>query len=148
MNIYNNQKYFTNKQLNKIVDKLGAWYKIESLYIIENKHDLIRYRLFSISVYDWLEVIQGDIEGLYLPSSKTVILFIYAQADYKDFQSSQLYSIHALLHELRHAYHKNKGISGSEQDCDDFATKYLNKNSKFFSKIMKWDDEWEVEEEN
>lgn len=148
MNIYNNQNYFTNKQLLKILNRLGEAYKINKLYIIENKYDLIKHGVIMINLMDWPEIIRGKIEGYYLPNSKTVIVYVFAHEEYDDFQSSQLYSIHALLHELRHAYHKNKNIKGSEEDCDNFATKYLNKNSKFFSKLMKWEDEWEVEEED
>lgn len=148
MNIYNNQNYFTNKQLLKILNRLGEAYKINKLYIIENKYDLIKYGVIMLNLMDWPEIIRGRIEGYYLPNSETVIVYVFAHEEYDDFQSSQLYSIHALLHELRHAYHKNQNIKGSEEDCDNFATKYLNKNSKFFSKLMKWEHEWEVEEED
>jgi hypothetical protein len=41
-----------------------------------------------------------------------------------------------------------KIIKGSEEDCDEFATRYLDENSNFFSRVMKWEDEWEVEEED
>ncbi|WP_312501364.1 hypothetical protein [Lacrimispora sp.] len=148
MNIYNKQNYFTNKQLLKILNRLGADYEINKLYIIETRHDLLKYGVIRINPFGWIEIIRGKIEGNYLPTSKTVIVYVFAHDEYNDFHSSQLYSIHALLHELRHAYHNNKNIKGSEEDCDEFATRYLDENSNFFSRVMKWEDEWEVEEED
>ncbi len=36
MRIYNSENYFTNKQLEIILERLGDSYKIDYLYIIEN----------------------------------------------------------------------------------------------------------------
>ena len=128
--------------------KLGDEYNIDLLIIVENRGELFKYEGVKMSLTRLIQTLFAQIEGAYIPSTKTVMIFVFAQNEYRDFQSSQLYSIHALLHELRHAYQCNKELAVSEDDSDNFATKYINKNSKFFARIMGWEDEWEVEEED
>lgn len=148
MIILNSQNYFTNDQLKKILGKLGDEYDIDLLIIVENRKELFKYDGIKMTPMCLIQTLFSQVEGAYLPLTKTIMLFVFAQNEYKDFQSSQLYSIHALLHELRHAYQWNKELKISEEDSDNFATRYLNKHSKFFTKIMGWEDEWEVEEED
>lgn len=148
MKIYNNGNYFTNEQLETILNRLGDSYRINTLYIIETRRDIRKYGLIFLNPFDLAEILLGRLEGNFVPMSKSIMIYVYAQNEYEDHQSSQLYSLHALLHELRHAYYHNTKEHESEDDCDSFATNYLNKHSKFFSKIMGWKDEWEVEEED
>lgn len=148
MKIYNSGYYFTNEQLGVILDRLGDSYEINHLYIIEKRRDIIKYGLIFLNIIDFISILLGKLEGNFVPTTKSVMVYVYAQNEYKNYQSSQLYSLHALLHELCHAYYHNIKKEESEEDCDNFATNYLNKNSKFFSKVMDWKDEWEVEEED
>ncbi len=77
-------------------------------------------------------------------------LYLFSENDDgDDKQSKQLYSIHALTHEVRHRWQIRNNYAGDEEiDADEFATKFVNQNSKIIKKIMNWDDEWEVEEED
>jgi hypothetical protein len=154
MKIINNQNYITNKQLTEILKLLGANYIPKKLIICENRKDV--FNLYkSIRPLDYLTTIldftiwRGKVEGINDSEQDLVIIYIFSQ-DYDEYdrQDKQLYSIHALFHETRHRWQEYTGFCGDDEtDADDFATTFINKNSKTISKIMNWKDEWEVEEE-
>lgn len=154
MDIINNQNYITNKQIKKILNLLGEPYKPETLVIYERRYDFFRslkrvptivtfYSLFS--VFRWL----GRLEGIYYAHIDTIVIYLFSENDDgDDTHSKQLYSIHALTHEARHRWQDKTSFSEDyEKDADEYATKFVNRNSKKLSKIMHWEDEWEVEEE-
>jgi hypothetical protein len=154
MKIINNQNYYTDKQLLKVVKLLGKKYEPSKLIIVENRLNLIStlihcdfmlamYQLFNVPI--WL----GKIEGIYNELSDVAIVYIFSENDDgDDLQSKQLYSLHALTHELRHRWQKQTNYKGDvEKDADNFATEFINKKSATISNIMNWEDEWEVEEE-
>lgn len=154
MKIINNQNYFTDKQLTKIINHLDTYYYPEMIILYETRLDLLRY-IFKINIIESLSILfdifvwAGKREGFYIPSSDTVMVFIFSENDdgYNR-HSKQLYSLHALLHELRHRQQFMTDYKGNEEDdADLFATEFINDNSKILSKIMNWKDEWEVEEE-
>ena len=107
--------------------------------------ELLHYLVIILDFTVWL----GKVEGAYIGLLDTVVIYIFSQTDDKeDIQSKQLYSLHALSRELRHRWQKQNNYKGNEEDdADQFATQFINKNSRKISKIMSWDDEWEVEEE-
>lgn len=77
-----------------------------------------------------------------------VYLYMFSQTDGgNDIHSIQFYSIHALIHELRHVCQIKKSKIGGEGYADWFATKFVNGNSCKISKIMNWKDEWKIKEE-
>ncbi|WP_238442540.1 hypothetical protein [Desulforamulus reducens] len=96
----------------------------------------------------------GKLEGSYDVQSDVAYLCIFAQTDDgDDFHSKQLYSLHALVHELRHRYQFENNFlteddEASEIDADKFATHFINSNSARISKIMNWQEEWTIEEED
>ena len=153
MRIKNNERYITNKQLNKILKFLGEEYKPKEIIICENRFDLLKlgflHCLLMLLSLRILPILIGKVEGIYIPYFDKVCVFIFAQ-DYDDynFHSKQFYSLHALLHELRHYYQYIKKTGISELDADNFATKFLNNNSQKIKEIMGWRDEWEVKEED
>lgn len=149
MNFINQENIFTTKQLWKYIKLLGNDYRPKEIVVIETRFDIIKYifksLLFSRII---LEILLGKIEGLYLPILDRVYIFVFSQNDDgEDKQSKQLYSLHALTHELRHRWQKHNKLPPNEEDADEFATNFINKNSPQISRIMKWKDEWEVEEE-
>lgn len=153
MIIKNNENYFTNQQLKKIIKYLGKDYKPTKLIICETRLDI--FKLFYnanfgtgvsslFNIFNWL----GKIEGIYYQYYDMVIIYVFSENDDGDNKhSKQLYSLHALLHELRHKYQYVNNKEFSENDCDKFATDFINSKSKFVADLMKWKDEWEVEEE-
>lgn len=154
MKIINNQNYFSDKQINNILKLLGEEYIPNKIIICEYRKDILSlfknipvigflFTLFDITV--WL----GQVEGVYLTTVDCVIVYIFSQHDDGDNKNSyQLYSLHAMVHELRHGWQiKNKFVGDKEIDADNFATKFVNENSKQIAKIMKWKYEWEVEED-
>jgi len=151
MIIKNNERCITNKQLKKILRFLGNEYKPSQIVVCENRIDILRlgivHCLIEIFSFRIFSILLCKIEGIYTPAFNKVCVFVFAQ-EYDDFHSKQLYSLHALLHELRHSYQYLKGIKLNESDCDNFATKFLNNNSEKVKEIMGWKDEWEVEEED
>lgn len=107
MIIKNNERYITNKQLKKILNFLGNEYKSPQIIICENRLDILKLGfvnclvlLISLRLFF---ILLGKVEGTYNPFLKKVCVFIFAQ-DYDNFHSKQFYSLHALLHELRHYY--------------------------------------------
>jgi len=153
MKIKNNEQYITNKQLNKILKFLGNEYKPKQIIICDNRLDIFKLgfihcslMLFSLRLFS---ILLGKVEGIYIPLFKIVCVFVFAQ-DYEDYNyhSKQFYSLHALLHELRHHYQYVKKSGVSESDADNFATKFLNTNSQKIKEIMGWKSEWQVEEED
>jgi len=152
MKILNNQNYITNQQIESIIKILGKNYKPRKIVIYETMLDVLKYYFLCFNFS--LEEFRGGLEGSYDEASDVVYLFIYAQTDDGDDRhSKQLYSLHAMVHELRHRYQyvKNFLVSDdakSERDADRFATSFINNNSRKISRIMNWQEEWTVEEED
>lgn len=146
----NRGTYFTSKQLDKIIKMLGSDYRPQRIIVFENRSDIIKYIHF-LDIFDFLSpsIWSGKIEGLYDLNSDQVYVFIFAQ-NYKEYDKTDkaLFSIHALMHELRHRWQfVNSKFDDEEADADKFATFFLNDKSEKISKIMSWTSEWEVEEE-
>lgn len=152
MEILNSQNIITNQQIQSFINILGKDYEPRRIFVYETKSDVIRYYpvCFNLS----LEELRGEIEGSYDESTDTVYICVFAQTDDgDDLHSKQLYSLHALAHELRHRYQAVKNFLTnddelSEKDADNFATKFINSNSAMISSIMNWQDEWTVGEED
>ena len=153
MKIKNNERYITNKQLNKIIKFLGNEYIPKQIIICENRLDILKLGFINCLLLfvslRIIPIILGKIEGSYNHIFNRVCIFIFAQ-DYDDYNyhSKQFYSLHALLYELRHHYQYVKRSGISELDADYFATKFLNTKSKKIKEIMGWRNEWKVEEED
>lgn len=144
-----------NSQLNCLIDVLGDAYRPAVLVVCENRRDLVRYfmtmpRLLT-SLAD-LSLWTGKTEGFYLNAGDIVVICLYAQTDDgADLHSIQLYSLHALLHELFHRRQAHQGTPMSDENeetaADQFATSYINQQSALIARIMEWDDEWTMWEE-
>lgn len=154
MKLYNPGNYFSKKQLNQVLALLDRDYVPSILVICENKSGIIKLfqyihkgdalsEILSPSV--WL----GKREGIYFIKNDTVVVYVFSENDDGDDKhSKQLYSLHALIHEVRHRWQDQTCFIGDEEeDCDNFATSFLNGNSKKIAKIMKWKREWEISEE-
>jgi hypothetical protein len=154
MQIINSQNYITNKQFIEILKLLGTNYIPKKLIICENRKDVFNlYKWINPSNYIAIildfTIWRGKVEGINDSEEDLIIIYVFSQ-DYEEYdrQDKQLYSIHALFHETRHRWQECTSYSGdAEIDADNFATTFINKKSKKISKIMHWDDEWEVEEE-
>jgi len=154
MKIINNQSYITDKQITDILKLLDAKYIPKKIIICENRKDV--FDLYkSIHPFNYITTIldftiwRGKVEGIYDSEEDMVIIYIFSQ-NYEEYdkQDKQLYSINALFHETRHRWQKYIGFCGDDEtDANNFATTFINKNSKKISQIMNWEDEWEVEEE-
>ncbi|MCD2348129.1 hypothetical protein [Clostridium guangxiense] len=133
MNIINPQNYFTNKQIQKIIKLLGNNYRPNCIVIYETRTDVLKSMFRYSEVFtSFIFILLGKIEGLFYQPKNRVSVFIFSENDDgDDKESKQLYSLHALL-----------------EDCDRFATSFLDIHSKEISKIMKWKEEWTVEEES
>lgn len=153
MDIINNENIITNTQLNLILDMLQYTYKPKKIIIHETKDDFLNsriyYKVMALIIYKW-RILNGRIEGMYDKKLDYVYLYVFSQLDDGDnIHSMQLYSLHALIHELRHVHQvKTKSKVGNEGDADRFATNFINGRSKKISKIMDWKDEWKIEEED
>lgn len=152
MKIINNQNIITNKQIEQLVKLLGKDYRPKTIVVYETRLDIFKF--FHHSLGFSLEELRGDLEGTYDEADDTAAIYIFVQTDDGDDRhSKQLYSLHALVHELRHRFqYVNNFLTNndekSEQDADRFATRFINGNSRRISKIMNWPDEWTVEEED
>jgi hypothetical protein len=154
MNIENKGTYYSNDQLEKIIKKMALNTLPNELIICEKRKDLFHY-IRRVNVIDRFSLLlditiwSGKVEGIYFEKSKTIFIFVFSQTDDGlDYQSKQLYSLHSLTHEMRHVWQqRNNFTKDVEEDADHFATKFINSNSEYLSKVMKWEDEWEVEEE-
>lgn len=152
MKILNSQKFITNSQIESIINLLGKDYRPARIVVYESKFDILKFSAQYLNFS--MEEFTGQLEGTYDESSDTACIFIFAQTDDgDDFHSKQLYSLHALVHELRHRYqyvnnYLREDDERSEKDADRFATRFINNNSRKISKIMGWKDEWTVEEED
>lgn len=154
MNIVNKGTYYSNDQLAQIINKMALKASPKELIICENRKDILPYiRRFNItdrlSILLDITIWAGRVEGIYLEKSEIIIIFVYSQTDDGvDYQSKQLYSLHSLAHEMRHVWQqRNNFTKDAEKDADHFAAKFINTNSEYISKVMKWEEEWEVEEE-
>lgn len=152
MEIINRQNIITNKQIQSFISMLGKDYEPRRLIVYETRSDVIKY--YPVCFNFSLEELRGEIEGSYDESADTVYICVFSQTDDgEDLHSKQLYSLHALAHELRHRYQAAKNFLTnddelSEKDADKFATKFINGNSARISSIMNWQDEWTVDEED
>ncbi|KAF1086238.1 hypothetical protein SPSYN_00982 [Sporotomaculum syntrophicum] len=151
MKIINNQNFITNRQILDIIQLLGKEYAPHTIVLYETRLDMFKFfpRCFNFA----LDEFSGQLEGVYEESTDTVYIFIFVQTDDgDDVHSRQLYSLHALMHELRHRFQAVTNYltcddTRAEQDADQFATSFINERSRQISKIMNWPDEWTVEEE-
>lgn len=152
MKFINKQNYLTNAQLTGIIKIMGKDYRPAKIVVYETRSDLLKY--YPLCFNFSREEFNGELEGSYDQATDTVYLCIFAQTDDgDDLHSKQLYSLHALAHELRHRYqYVNDFLTGddnkAEKDADRFATNFVNRNSRRISKIMGWLEEWTVEEED
>ena len=138
--------YFKEKEIIQFLNLFNASYIPETIIIYEKRIDLFR-NLFAMGIA-FFSIIFGKTEGIYNPNTDIISIFVFSENDDGDNkQSFQLYSLHALCHELRHRFQYNAKLEMSEADADIFATEFMNTNSKSIKKIMKWKNEWEVEEE-
>lgn len=152
MKIINNNHYFTNRQINKLLNMLDNNYKPKQIIIYDNRLDLFRNSIklcaLNTLLFNIFPILFGKIEGQYSRALDTVCIYIFSQNDDgENKQSKQLYSIHALMHELRHVYQCKCCLKISEEDADKFATYFVNSKSNEIKQIMKWKREWSVEEE-
>ncbi|AGL03341.1 hypothetical protein [Desulfoscipio gibsoniae] len=151
MKIINNQNILTNKQIEAVIKLLGKDYKPRTVVVYETRLDIIKF--YPLCFNFALDEFSGELEGIYDESSDAVYIFIFVQTDDgDDVHSKQLYSLHALVHELRHRFqaatnYLTNNDEKAEKDADQFATNFINRNSRRISKIMNWDEEWTVEEE-
>lgn len=150
MNIINKrQYYFKPKQIKQFLMLFEEDYIPSTIIIYEKRMDLFK-NLFPI-LLDLFTIILGKDEGHFYMRSDLICIFVFSENDDGDNnQSYQLYSLHALCHELRHRHQwANKfklSEDEEEKDADNFATNFMKDNSKKIKKIMKWKNEWEVEE--
>jgi Zn-dependent peptidase ImmA (M78 family) len=154
MKIINNGNYFTNTQLNNVINKLNKSYMPTKLIICENKSDMLKLfynaniaigMLINFNIF----MLLGQREGIYYPYFDIVVIFVFSENDDgNNKHSKQLYSLHALLHELRHRYQCANNKETLENDCDNFATNFINNKSKLITNIMGWSREWTIEEED
>lgn len=148
MEIINKENILTNKQILTLCNLLSADYFPKKIIIYETRMDLFKSFMISSPIL-FIRILLGRIEGSYLIYFDRIHIFVFSQNDDGDnLHSKQFYSLHALLHELRHRYQHLNNLFISEDDADKFATNFLNKKSKKISKIMNWEDEWEIEEED
>lgn len=154
--IINNENIFTNEQLRKYIELLGEKYSPNHIIICETKDDVLEYSNgphLELDAPLLAEILSGEIEGLYTPSKQTICVFVFSEDDDgDDLQSKQLYSLHALTHELRLKYQIDKRINLNgkiaEEVADEFATNFVNTNSQKISEIMHWDEEWQISEDD
>ncbi|WP_070000922.1 hypothetical protein [Cellulosilyticum sp. I15G10I2] len=146
MKIINQREfYFKAKQIKKFLKLFDEAYRPETIIIYEKRRDLFK-NLLPIGL-SFLPILFGRTEGFYNMGSDTICLFVFSENDDgEDKQSFQLYTLHALCHELRHRFQYMTNRIMSEEDADNFATEFMDKNSRAIKNIMKWEDEWEVEE--
>lgn len=137
--------YFTKKQIKKFLKLFDKTYRPKKIIIYEKRIDLFK-NLLPVG-FSFLPVLLGKTEGFYNMISDTLCVFVFSENDDgEDQQSFQLYTLHALCHELRHRFQYQTYRMMSEEDADQFATQFMDKNSHAIKKIMRWEDEWEVEE--
>jgi len=151
MKIINPQNIINNQQICGMLGILGEDYTPQSIVVYETRWDIIKFFPECYN-FAWEELL-GKLEGAYDEVTATVYLFIFVQTDDgDDVHSKQLYSLHALVHELRHRFqtatnYLTKDDVRAEEDADKFATAFINQNSHRITKIMNWQDEWTIEEE-
>lgn len=152
MKIINNQNVITNNQIEAIVKFLGKDYTPREIVVYETRFDMLRF--YTKCGNFSFEEFSGSLEGCYDEILDVVYIFVFSQTDDgDDLHSKQLYSLHALVHELRHRYqlvnnYLRENEEKSERDADKFATRFINSNSSRISKITNWNEEWTVEEED
>ncbi|MDF2613130.1 MAG: hypothetical protein K0S71_916 [Clostridia bacterium] len=146
MKIVNHREiYFSKKQIKKFLKLFSREYIPETMIIYEKRIDLFK-NILPIGL-SFFPILFGRTEGFYNMGSDTICLFVFSENDDgEDKQSFQLYALHALCHELRHRFQYKTDTEMSEDDADNFATKFMDRNSHAIKNIMKWEDEWEVEE--
>lgn len=147
--IFNNEKVLKTEQvldILKLIDKPKFSYHLFKLCIIDELNDIEDLNIGIYCISDISEIAKGELEYKYLPKLRTLYVFTFAQnySDYS-FQDKQLYSIYALIHGLRNAWQSNTKFNEDEElDCDSFTVDFMKKNSSEISRIMGFEDEWEV----
>lgn len=149
MKIVNRQhKFLKDKQIQKIYSLLPKEYQPKRLIIVDTWFYMLKYLIPCILDIRYWESLLSKYEGIYFPQFDTIFVFVYAQ-NYKEYNKAdkKLYSIHALLHESRHRWQYVNNFQGDkERDADQFATQFVNNNSFKIFEIMRFKNEWKVEE--
>ena len=140
------QHYFKENQIQQFLKLFQKDYLPKTIIIYEKRIDLLR-NLMPVFL-DSIPIMLGKTEGIFYPLTSVICIFVFSENDDGDNkQSHQLYSLHTLCHELRHRYQSiHKTNNHEELDADKFATEFMDNNSSKIRKIMKWKDEWEIEE--
>jgi hypothetical protein len=147
----NDESVFKNMQLDNFIKMFDKDYRPSKVLIYNKRIDVFKHifkvniiaTLINISSFDYWK---GNIEGSFNQALDTVSLYIFAEKyDDNDLQTIQLYSLHTFAHELRHRK-QYINFQNKEKDANDFATNIINNKSDKVSKIMNWNEEWEVEE--
>lgn len=142
MQIINNQKIITNKQIEKVL-KLTKFTELENieLIILENKSDIFKCR----SVFNYVQFLfTFNCEGIYDKHSDVIMVKLYNLEG--NIEDKRLYGIGVLLHELKHRDDIILTGNTNEKSADKYAVKFLNNNSKAIKDILKLKDEWEIED--
>lgn len=155
MKIVNKGRLLLSSQLDRLINQLGDKYRPSVLVVCENRWDLFQYFITDSQLITSLADISlwtGKTEGFYLNKGDIVVIFPYAQTDGGDDRHSiQLYTLHALYHELFHRMQEHYGEPMTEEEeeaaADIFATSYINRESSLIAGIMEWEDEWSMWEE-
>lgn len=147
--IINQTDYLTNQQILDIINLFNNKDGNPKKVILYNKKkDIIRYaKQYSIinkifNIFD-MSTWFGKDEGTYFPYEDIVAIYVFCQKDSSDKQTIQLSLLETLIYELKYRYQINNDKEFIE---DNFATKFINENSRIISQIMGWQDEWELEE--
>jgi len=142
MNIFNNQKIITNKQIYKIL-KLTKfkWLDNTRLTILEKKSDILKTK--SLLLYIKFLLYYND-EGIYNKYNDIVMVNLYNLEG--GIEDKRLYGIGVILHELKHRDDIMLKGTTNEKSADNYAVKFLNNNSRVIKDILKLKDEWEIEE--
>ena len=142
MNIINNQKIITNKQIEKVL-VLTKFTKLENvkLIVLEKKSDIFK----SKNIIDYIRfILTYNCEGSYNEGFDKVMIKLYNLEG--NIEDKRLYGIGVLLHELKHRDDIMLTKNTNEQSADKYAVKFLNNNSKAIKDILKLKDEWEIED--
>ena len=142
MNIFNNQKIITNKQIYKIL-KLTKfkWLDNTRLTILEKKSDILKTK--SLLLYIKFLLYYND-EGIYNKYNDIVMVNLYNLEG--GIENERLYGIGVILHELKHRDDIMLKGTTNEKSADNYAVKFLNNNSRAIKDILKLKDEWKIEE--
>lgn len=147
--IFNKQNYFTNEQIQKIFKLLPETYLPRRIYIMEQPSDIDDFKATLLLQPSYFEILANIDETIYIPFFDWLFVFVFAQ-DYEDYtrEDQQLYSIYSMIWACRHKFnlHKFKNEQDKNEDCRQFAKTFMDEHSAEISDIMRFEDEWEVDE--